>query len=218
MTNFLTNFLDANDLLYNSQFGFRNNHCTSHVIITLIERISRALDTGEIVCGIFIDFSKAFDVIPHKTLLKKLYAYGIRGEIYNWFKSYLSDRSQFVQYQNSKSGTKPITHGVLQSSILGPLLFILYINDFSNASKLLFKILFADDTSVFIEGYQYDKMIEILNKKMKKIDTWLECNGLVINTYKTHYMVFHGAKFKYTNKDIYIFKILKLNVLQVLKC
>ena len=204
MANFLTNFLDANDLLYNSQFGFRHNHSTSHAIITLIEKISRALDTGKIVCGIFIDFRKAFDVIPHKTLLKKLYAYGIRGEIYNWFKSYLSDRSQFVQYQNSKSGTKPITHGVPQGSILGPLLFILYINDFSNASELLFSILFADNTSVFIEGYEYDKLIEILNKEMKKIDTWLECNGLVINTDKTHYMVFHRAKFKSTNKDIYI--------------
>ena len=75
---------------------------------------------------------------------------------------------------------------------------------FSNASDLLFSILFADDTSVFIEGYEYDKMIEIFNKEMKKIDTWLECNGLVINTDKTHYMVFHRAKFKSTNKDIYI--------------
>ena len=89
-----------------------------------------------------------------------------------------------------------------QGSIFGPLLFILYITNFSNDSELLFSILFADDTSVFIEGYQYDKMIEIWNKEMKKIDTWLECNGLVINTDKTHYMVFHRAKFKSTNKDI----------------
>ena len=96
MAIFFTNFLDSNDLLYNTQFGFRHNHSTSHAIITLIEKISRALDTGKIVCGIFIDFRKAFDVILHKTLLKKLYAYGIRGEIDNWFESYLSDRSQFV--------------------------------------------------------------------------------------------------------------------------
>ena len=108
MANFFYQFLDANALLYNSQSGFRHNyHSTSHAIITLIEKISKALDIGKIVCGIFIDFRKAFNVVPHKTLLKKLYAYGIRGEIYNWLKSYLS---QFVQYQNSKSGTKLITH------------------------------------------------------------------------------------------------------------
>ena len=119
-------------------------------------------------------------MIPHKTLLKKLYAYGIHGVIYNWLKNYLSDRSQFVQYQNSKSGTTPISHGVPQGSILGPLLFMLYVDDFSNATELLFSILFADDTSVFIEGYEYDNMTKILNNEMKKIDTWLECNGLVV--------------------------------------
>ena len=136
--------------------------------------------------------------------------------MYNWFKSYFSDRSQFVQYQNSKLDTKLITHGVTQGSIPVPLLFILYINDFSNAAELLFSILFAGETTVFIEGYEYDKMIEILNKEMKKIDTWLEYNRLVTNTDKIYYMVFHRAKFKSTNKDIYIFGILKLNVLQVL--
>ena len=89
--------------------------------------------------------------------------------MYNWFKSYFSDRSQFVQYQNSKSDTKLITHGVTQGSIPVALLFILYINDFSIAAELLFSILFAGETTVFIEGYEYDKMTEILNKEMKKI-------------------------------------------------
>ena len=100
----------------------------------------------------------------------------------------LSDTSKFVQYQNLKSRNKPITHGVHQGFILVLLLFILYINDFSNASELSFLIIFEDDTSVFIEGYKYDKMIEILNNKMKKIDTWLECYDLVINTDKIHDM------------------------------
>ena len=81
MANFLINFQDANGILSNSQFGFRHRHSTTHAIITLTERISKSLDTGKIVCGIFIDFRKAFDVIPHKTLPKKLYSYGIRGNV-----------------------------------------------------------------------------------------------------------------------------------------
>ena len=106
-----------------------------------------------------------------------------------------------------------------QGLILGPLLFILYnyINDVSNASELLFSILFADDTSVLIKGYRYYKMLKILNKEIKKIDTSLECNGLVINTDKTHYMVFHKAKFKFTNKYIYIrdIKIKRVTSVQI---
>ena len=86
------------------------------------------------------------------------FSYGIRGNLYDWFESYLSERSQYVEFQNTQSDTKPITHGVPQGSILGPILFIIDINDFSKASEKLFSILYADDTSVFIEGYEYDKI------------------------------------------------------------
>ena len=204
MANFLINFLDANDILSNFQFGFRHKHSTTHAIITLTERISKSLDTGKIVCGIFIDFRKAFDVIPHKTLLKKLYSYGIRGNVFDWFESYLSERSQYVEFQTTQSDTKPITHGVPQGSILGPILFIIDINDFSRASDKLFSILYADDTSVFIEGYEYDKLIEIMNNEMKKVDIWLQANGLVINLEKTHFMVFHRARIKTNSSKISI--------------
>ena len=104
---------------------------------------------------------KAFDGICHKTLLKKLYAYDIRGNFFNWFKSYLTNRSQYVQYGNSKSETKTITHGVPQGSIFGPLLFIFYVNDFSLASDLLFSILFADDPTVLIEGHEYQSQLKL---------------------------------------------------------
>ena len=115
-----------------------------------MERVSKALDTGKYVVGVFLDLKKAFDTVDHSILLNKLYLYGIRGNIYNWFKSYLTNRSQYVEYNNVKSKTEIITHGVPQGSILGPLLFIIYMNDFSRSSELLFSILFADDTSVFI--------------------------------------------------------------------
>ena len=113
-----------------------------------------------------IDLKNAFDGICHKTLLKKLYTYGIRGKLFNWFKSYLT---QHVQYGNSKSETKTITHGVPQGSILGSLLFILYVNDFFRASYLLFSILFVDDTTVLIEGYEYQQLTETLNKELLKL-------------------------------------------------
>ena len=116
--------------------------------------------------------------------------------MHKWFKSYLSFRVQFVEYNNCHSDNKQITHGVPQGSILGPLLFILYINDFSNASDLLFSILFADDTSVFIEGTAYSSIIKDINTELEKVDKWLKSNKLSVNIKKTHYMMFHRTRIK----------------------
>ena len=109
----------------------------------------------------------------------------MRGNSHDWFKSYLTNREQ-------------ISHGVLHGSILGPLLFILYLNDFSRASDILFSILFADDTTVLIEGYSYNNIITLLNNELIKIDTWLQANKLTIIINKTHYMIFHRARLKPT--------------------
>ena len=163
MASYVIDFFENNNMLYKYQFGFRKKHSTSHAIITLVERVSKALDTGKYVVGVFLDLKKAFDTVDHSILLNKLYLYGIRGNIHNWFKSYLTNRSQYVEYNKVKSKTEIITHGVPQGSILGPLLFIIYMNDFSRSSELLFSILFADDTSVFIEGTCLNDISEILN-------------------------------------------------------
>ena len=101
-----------------------------------------------------------------------------------------------MQYGNTKSETKQITHGVPQGSILGPLLFILYVNDFSRASGLLFSIVFADDTTVLIEGHEYHKLIETPNEELCKVDKWLQANKLALNISKTHYMLFHKVRLK----------------------
>ena len=147
------------------------NRSTSHAIITLVER-----DTGKYVVGVFLNLKKAFDTVDHNILLAKLKQYGIRGNTHSWFENYLSYRKQYVEYNNFKSDTKTITHGVPQGSILGPLLFIIYMNDFSRSFDLLFSILFADDTSVFIEGTHFENISKILNTEFEKISIWLKAN------------------------------------------
>ena len=114
----------------------------------------------------------------------------------NWFISYLSFRSQYVDYNSKYSERKHIHHGVPRESILGPLLFILYVNDFSSTSDLLFSILFADDTTVIIEGIHYKDIINNLNIQIKKVDSWLSANKLTIHILETHYMMFHRTRIK----------------------
>ena len=161
--------------------------------------------TGKFVIGVFLDFKKAFDTVNHNIIMKKkLEYYGMRGRIFNWLKSYLDNRKQNVHYNGYDSDKKIITHGVPQGSILGPLLFILYINDISRSSDLLFSILFADDTSVFIEGTSYDKVIDIVTKKIELINIWLRANKLTINIKKTHYMMFHRTRIKHKRRNITI--------------
>ena len=104
-------------ILYDPQFGFRRGHSTSHAIISLVEQVSRSLDTGKIVVGVFLDLKKEFDTVDHQILLDKLYAHGLRNNIHEWFKSYLANRSQYVMHNNSKFETKHITH-YLGSSII----------------------------------------------------------------------------------------------------
>ena len=146
---FIIEFLDIHNVLYDRQFGFRQRHSTSHAVITLVEKITHALDFGKVVGGVFIDFKKAYDTVSHDILLRKLEAHGIKNNVIRLIKSYLSDKKQYVQYSNRKSDAKYVFP---QGSRLGLLLYFLYANDFSMASELLFTIMFTYDTSVFIEG------------------------------------------------------------------
>ena len=196
MYNHLINFIDANKILYKYQFGFRKSHSTNHAIISLAEKVSNAMDSGKISIGVFLDLRKAFDTVDHCILLDKLYKYGIRGTPWNWFKSYPGNRKQYVCYSDTLSAIMPITHGVPQRSILGPLLFILYINDLANVSENLFSILFADDTTVLIEGTNINTMIAALNCELAKLTEWLNANKLSINVSNSHYMVFHRSRRK----------------------
>ena len=171
-------FINVNDLLHKLQFGFRALHSTSIALMVLVDKITKALHSGEYVLGVFIDFNKAFDTVNHEILLRKLHFYGIKGTAYNWFASYLQDRTQYVTYNNTSSSKKPISCGVPQGSILGPLLFLLYINDIANVSDILYLILFADDTNAFMSGKNINQMITTMNKELEKLSIWLSANKL----------------------------------------
>ena len=177
-------------MLSNNQYGFRKNHSTAYALIQLYDTLSDAIDLGKVTLGLFIDLSKAFDTVNHDILLAKLEFYGVRGVALQWFKSYLSCRTQFVQYNGYNSSSKYIKFGVPQGSILGPLLFLLYINDLCNVSKALDFILLADDTNIFFSHNDPNQLMEIVNNELKKLSSWFQANKLSINIKKSNFILF----------------------------
>ena len=148
----LFNFLVKYEILCSFQFGFRAHHSINHALVSLTEAIKNSLDSRKFGCGIFLDLQKAFDTVNHDILLMKLEHYGIRGISLEWFKSYLPDRKQYVSVNGSNSSFCNVTCGALQGSVLGPLLFLIYINDLPHASSKLAFNLFADDTNIYYES------------------------------------------------------------------
>lgn len=195
----LYRFLEVHDILYSLQFGFRNGHSTDHALVKVTENIKFSIDNNRLACGIFIDLQKAFDTVSHSILLGKLDHYGIRGKSPDWFKSYLNDRKQFVSINGHSSSLCNIKHGVNQGSVLGVLLFLLYINDLPNISKLLNFFLFADDTNIYFESDNATDLSKTINKELRKVKSWIDCNKLVINIDKTNYVLFHSSRKKLTD-------------------
>jgi hypothetical protein len=194
--NRLYNFLTSNEILYDKQFGFRTKHSTDMALIILLDRINLAIEQGEFVLGVFLDFSKAFDTVNHEILLNKLDYYGIRGTANNWLRSYLFNRTQFVVYDNHKSSSKILDCGVPQGSILGPLLFLIYINDLACVSDILFTIMYADDTNIFVSGRNLEELERIMNTELGLLHNWLIANKLSLNVNKTHYIIFKPPRKK----------------------
>ena len=183
-------FLEKNHLLYKLQFGFRQKHSTNHALVDITETIREALDNGKFACGIFIDLQKAFDTVNHDILINKLNYYGIRGISNNWFKSYLSDRTQFVSIDGHDSNAELVKHGVPQGSVLGPLLFLLY-NDLHKSIHYSKVYHFADDTNLLNINSSPKQMQKQINIDLKLLYKWLLANKISLNCSKTKLIFFH---------------------------
>ena len=196
MYNRVYKHVSSQNLLYNKQFGFQNKCSTEHAILQLTKELHESFEKKEFTLGVFVDLSKAFDTVNHDILLVKLEYFGLKNSYLNWFKSYLSNRQQFVSYGNKKqSNTENINCGVPQGSILGPLLFLLYVNDLCRASNVLQPIMFADDTNLFLSSKNIKYIFQTMNKELVIIQEWFNANKLSLNASKTKYSFFHSLSF-----------------------
>ena len=186
------NFLEQHNQIYSRQFGFRKAHSTEHTLINIVERIRNFLDEGGFACGVFVDLQKAFDTVDHKILLEKLDHYGVRGIVNDWFRSYLTNRSQYVFLSGSKSLLKPINHGVPQGSVLGPLLFLLYINDLHHCIKTSETYHFADDTHLLNFSKTVWSLCGRVNADLRVLVSWLNANKISLNASKTEFVIFRS--------------------------
>ena len=187
----LVNHLDFNNILYKHQYGFQKNKSTEHNLIQAVNFISNALNDNKFCMGVFFDLKKAFDVCSHDILLMKLEKMGIKGVALQWFKSYLSNRTQFVDINGTHSFERAILISILQGSILGPILFLCYINDLYLVTDF-FTLMFADDTGCFKSDTNLENLTLKVNQEINKMAIWFRANKLAVNKSKTKYIVFRS--------------------------
>ena len=179
----LMNYLEKYKLLYDTQSGFRLNHSCEIALLHMVEKWLNILDNSELVGIILVDFRKAFDLVDHSILMKKLELYKFNQVSINWFRSYLSDRKQIVSFKNIVSARETVKYGVPQGSILGPLLFLLFINDLPLHTKVRTD-LYADDATLYEIKRSKQEIKRKLQLAIKDLATWCKQNGMIINTEK----------------------------------
>ena len=208
--NQLYDYLTSNGLLYESQYGFRKHHSTELAALEFTDRIRQEMDAKKIPFSVFLDLSKAFDTLDHTILLTKLHGYEVQDAALDWFKSYLSKRTQYVECNGSSSSIREIETGVPQGSILGPLLFIIYMNDIHTVSDNLNFILYAHDTTLSCPMCSFTRecngnigLVSILiNSELDKIADWLAVNKLTLNVQKAKFMIFRYGQRIITGNDM----------------
>ena len=206
--NQVSSYLNNHNLLTSHQFGFRAGHSTELAALKLVNYLIAEMNNGQCPINIYMDLSKAFDTLDHSILLKKLEYYGICGLENKLLCNYLSNRHQYVEYNRTSSSTRSISTGVPQGSILGPLLFLIYINDLPKASTLFDMLMYADDTTLYCN---INTLINesIINDELDKIKIWLSANKLSLNIGKTKYVIYHSI-----NKQI-IYPNLKISNIEI---
>jgi hypothetical protein len=208
----LVNFLNHHNILYPYQFGFRENHSTEMALIEIIENIRNNIDHNYYTGGIFIDLTKAFDLVNHSILLAKLNHYGIRGNVNKLFENYLKNRTQYVQIDKCKSQINEVTCGVPQGTVLGPILFLIYINDLPNSTNGQIR-LFADDTSLFLREKDPHQLKQHMQIELEKLCQWFTSNRLIINAEKTQFSIY-CRKNKHIPDELNILSINNINLLR----
>lgn len=208
MHNQLFKHFNDNKLFYDSQYGFRQQHSTELAAIELIDKIVTKMNNNELPLNIYLDLSKAFDTLDHDILLNKMKFYGIKGSALQLFKSYLFNREQYVEFGEVRSDYKITGTGVPQGSILGPLFFIIYVNDIVSATTLFDAVIYADDTALFATLSAFGKFnencVNNINKELDEINDWFKVNRLSLNVKKTKAMLFHQPRKKVNNINIQI--------------
>ena len=178
MYNRLHKYPTKNNLLYCKQFGFQKGYCPEHVLLQVVKQINQSFEKNEFTLGVFVDLSKAFDKVGHQILLKKLEYYGITGNYLRWFENYLKDPQQFISFEHDSTKKATVTCGVPQGFFLGPLLFLLYVNDLHQASNILNPIMVTDDKNLSFSLSDINVLFEKMNKELTNV------SGLILISYR----------------------------------
>ena len=193
----LLNHLNVNSILHNNQFAYQKSRSTEMAAIKLCNDVLNGFDSNRTTVAVFLDLSRAFDCVDHKILIEKLKFYGINDVSLRWFTDYLTDRSEKVIFNNTESNWLPLTAGVPQASILGPILFLLYVNDMLLIDHLGDTILFADDTTNYESGVNVYEVIRTINRNLKLLREWFIANKLSVNVLKTEALIFSRKNLYY---------------------